>query len=318
MYSPNRVDGGYGSIIKASEKPGLVASPLRTIATPIYEAVKSAHTKATRDFDRFYGNLQAKLTPRTSNSYIQKRTAETSERLRAILNQRRTELDSHNASTSRTSLTPLIERHTLREDSQAKYNYPSRNPFYQESESDIAETPSLIEHYADDTPISYISLDKQPSQPNTFSSPRKTMRKSTLTPNRQQWSMKLQEKLTEERRRMDRLHKNLLKIRRQSSLLADELSTTNSRFEQGSIIEKDENFADEDTSMSIVSSPEHEDRKEEEDAFSIISSPSNNTNRNRPSSISYNHSNSHNGTSSISYNQSIKSSQSNTCHKESI
>ncbi|KAI9485928.1 MAG: hypothetical protein EXX96DRAFT_465455, partial [Benjaminiella poitrasii] len=121
--------------IQTPERSSVVASPLRAIATPIYEAVKSAHSKATRDFDRFYGNLQAKLTPRTSDSRIQKRTAETSDRMRSFLRQRKTEFDSH--ASSRTSLTPLIERHTL--DSHVKYNYPSRNPFYQESETDTAD-----------------------------------------------------------------------------------------------------------------------------------------------------------------------------------
>jgi hypothetical protein len=43
-----------------------MSSPLRAL-TPIVDVIKTAQTNASRDFDRFYDNLWAKITPRTSN-----------------------------------------------------------------------------------------------------------------------------------------------------------------------------------------------------------------------------------------------------------
>jgi hypothetical protein len=53
-------------MLRTPDRSASYASPLRAIASPFYEAVKTAQTNVSRDFDRFYGNLQAKLTPRTS------------------------------------------------------------------------------------------------------------------------------------------------------------------------------------------------------------------------------------------------------------
>lgn len=70
MYSPRTavmVEDEYDEyMLRSPERNTSYASPLRAIASPFYEAVKAAQTNVSRDFDRFYGNLQAKLTPRTS------------------------------------------------------------------------------------------------------------------------------------------------------------------------------------------------------------------------------------------------------------
>ncbi|KAI8378341.1 hypothetical protein BD560DRAFT_311853, partial [Blakeslea trispora] len=123
------------------------ASPLRAIASPIYQAVKQCKDTATKDFDRFYDNLQSRLSPRTSDARIRKRTIETTDRTRYLIRQKKNELEERN----RTSLTPLIERHSLREDAK-RYNYSVQNPFFRDMESDVAETPSLVEFDMDDTP----------------------------------------------------------------------------------------------------------------------------------------------------------------------
>jgi hypothetical protein len=64
MYSPNRL------VEPTIERNDLVAaSPLRAL-TPIVDVIKNAQSNASRDFDRFYDNLWAKLTPRTSNVWL--------------------------------------------------------------------------------------------------------------------------------------------------------------------------------------------------------------------------------------------------------
>ena len=60
-------------------------------------------------------------------------------------------------------------------------------------ESDVAETPSLVEFDMDDTPSTYYT----------------TNRKTSMSTSR------LQQQLVEERQRMDRLQKNLSRIKRQ-------------------------------------------------------------------------------------------------------
>lgn len=113
MYSPRRTaPDDYEALLQSPERNNMVASPLRAIASPFYKAVKTAQSNASRDFDKFYGNLQQRLTPRTSQARIQKQTPDTTERMRSMLQQRRTQADYDS---TRTSLTPLIERHTLRE-----------------------------------------------------------------------------------------------------------------------------------------------------------------------------------------------------------
>ncbi|KAI8378702.1 hypothetical protein EDC96DRAFT_171232 [Choanephora cucurbitarum] len=194
MYSPRRT--------KIDDYEGLpervIASPLRAIASPIYQAVKQCKDTVTRDFDRFYDNLQSRLSPRTSDARIRKRTSETTDRTRYHLKQKRSDIEDRN----RTSLTPLIERHSLREDNK-RNNYSTHNPFFQDMESDVAETPSLVEFDMDDTPSTYYT----------------TNRKTSMSTSR------LQQQLVEERQRMDRLQKNLSRIKRQSSFLAEELSS---------------------------------------------------------------------------------------------
>jgi hypothetical protein len=46
----------------------MLSSPLRMFS-PILDVIRSNQTKATRDFDRFYGNLTnwVNLTPRTAS-----------------------------------------------------------------------------------------------------------------------------------------------------------------------------------------------------------------------------------------------------------
>ncbi|RCH99269.1 hypothetical protein CU098_010438 [Rhizopus stolonifer] len=235
MYSPRRTRADdYEGIPKTPERT--IASPLRAIASPLFEAVKHYKDTATRDFDRFYGNLQATLSPRTSESRIRKRTLDTQDRIRSI--QRQKKSDNHDR--TRTSLTPLIERHSLREDARAKYDYPSRNPFYQDNESDIAETPSLVEYDIEDSPNTHIY---QPT-------------KDSL-PNRRMSSHRLQRQLLEERHRMDRLQKNLARIKRQSSFLADEISSTMS-------IDDSYQGIDEDVSIRSPLKRKKEDEEEEE------------------------------------------------------
>jgi hypothetical protein len=41
------------------------STPLKAL-TPIVDAIKSAQSKATKDFESFYGNLMSRLTPRTT------------------------------------------------------------------------------------------------------------------------------------------------------------------------------------------------------------------------------------------------------------
>ncbi|KAL7311446.1 hypothetical protein PS15m_009209 [Mucor circinelloides] len=245
MYSPRRTaPDDYEALLQSPERNNMVASPLRAIASPFYKAVKTAQSNASRDFDKFYGNLQQRLTPRTSQARIQKQTPDTTERMRSMLQQRRTQADYDS---TRTSLTPLIERHTLREDARANYsNYISRNPFYQESVSEIADTPSLSDHN-DDTPMTFTSLGKR--------SP--TFAHDGLSNSKKPYSgisATLQQKLVEERKRMDKLQSNLQKIKRQSSLLAEDLSATHLNFEQEDEDEEDDQEDDQDIFMAAAPS----------------------------------------------------------------
>jgi hypothetical protein len=52
----------------------MLSSPLRMFS-PILDVIRSNQTKATRDFDRFYGNLTnwVNLTPRTASVKKKKR-----------------------------------------------------------------------------------------------------------------------------------------------------------------------------------------------------------------------------------------------------
>lgn len=59
MYSPKRNE-------PTIERNDTISSPLRAL-TPIVDVIKTAQTNASRDFDRFYDNLWAKITPKTSN-----------------------------------------------------------------------------------------------------------------------------------------------------------------------------------------------------------------------------------------------------------
>ncbi|KAK4512514.1 cell division control protein [Mucor velutinosus] len=244
MYSPRRTaTDDYETLLRSPERTNMVASPLRAIASPFYKAVKTAQSNASRDFDKFYGNLQQKLTPRTSQARIHKQTPDTTERMRSMLQQRRAQTDSDS---TRTSLTPLIERHTLREDTRSNYNYISRNPFYQESVSEIAETPSLSDHN-EDTPMTFTTLGKR-SPSFTLNSP--SSRKKPYTG----VSSTLQQKLAEERKRMDKLQSNLQKIRRQSSLLAEDLSATHLSFAQEDEDEDEEHEDEQDMFMAAAPS----------------------------------------------------------------
>lgn len=60
MYSPRR-----NPAIRTPERNTISSSPLRAL-TPFVDAIKSAQTKATKDFESFYGSLMSKLTPKTS------------------------------------------------------------------------------------------------------------------------------------------------------------------------------------------------------------------------------------------------------------
>ncbi|GAN06968.1 hypothetical protein MAM1_0143d06458 [Mucor ambiguus] len=240
MYSPRRTaTEDYDNLLRSPERSNMVASPLRAFASPFYKAVKTAQSNASRDFDKFYGNLQQKLTPRTSQARIQKQTPDTTERMRSMLLQRRAQADYDS---TRTSLTPLIERHTLQEGG----NYISRNPFYQESVSEVADTPSLSDHN-DDTPMTFTTLGKR-SPTFTIDSPSSHKRPFTGV------SSTLQQKLAEERKRMDKLQSNLQKIRRQSSLLAEDLSATHLSFEQEDEYEDEEHEDEQDMFMAAAPS----------------------------------------------------------------
>lgn len=196
MYSPNR-----------NNQPTSVSSPLRAF-TPIVDVIKTAQTNASRDFDRFYDNLWAKLTPKTSNSRT--RTVE--------------RIQSKEEMASRTSLTPLIERHSLREDARARYEYSSRNPFYGDSESDIGDAPGLLERGVESPTPSYISHSSSIA-PASRSSPRNYSR--TSSPRRSNLpfsSSLLNQRFEEERKKMDKLQESVTHIRRQSTLLAERSS----------------------------------------------------------------------------------------------
>lgn len=60
MYSPQR-----GSKLRTPERDNAAPSPLRALS-PFVDAIKSAQSKANRDFESFYGNLMSRLTPKTS------------------------------------------------------------------------------------------------------------------------------------------------------------------------------------------------------------------------------------------------------------
>ncbi|KAL0137854.1 hypothetical protein V8B55DRAFT_1532621 [Mucor lusitanicus] len=271
MYSPRRTaTDDYDTMLRSPERSNMAASPLRAIASPFYKAVKTAQSKASRDFDKFYGSLQQKLTPRTSQARIQKQTPDTTERMRAMLQQRRAQADNDS---TRTSLTPLIERHTLQEDTRNSYsNYSSRNPFYQESVSEIADTPSLSDHN-EDTPMTFTTLGKR-SPTFTLHSPSNHKRPYTSV------SSTLQQKLAEERKRMDKLQSNLQKIRRQSSLLAEDLSATHLSFEEANEDEDEEHEEEQDMFMAAAPSSKEdimrslnvrsaEERRPSSNAFSV-------------------------------------------------
>ncbi|CEP10797.1 hypothetical protein [Parasitella parasitica] len=241
MYSPRRTatTDDYENVLRSPEKSSMVSSPLRAIASPFYDALKIAKSNASRDFDIFYGNLQQTLTPRTSQARVKKQTPDTTEEIKSTIQQKQLDDDG-----TRTSLTPLIERHTLREDARANYTeYMSRNPFYQESVSEIAETPTLSDQN-DDTPMTYTSLGKRSSS-YAHSSP--SSRKKTYTG----LSTTLQQKLAEERKRMDKLQSNLQKIRRQSSLLAEDLSATHLNFSHKEATDDDDEEECEEEELDI-------------------------------------------------------------------
>lgn len=60
MYTPRRHEDDEIQATASME------TPVRIASSPFYSAVKSAQNKATHDFDRFYENLQHKLSPSTS------------------------------------------------------------------------------------------------------------------------------------------------------------------------------------------------------------------------------------------------------------
>ncbi|KAG1057502.1 hypothetical protein G6F43_000673 [Rhizopus delemar] len=146
--------------IRTPEQDNIASSPLRAL-TPFVDVIKSAQTKATKDFESFYGNLMSRLTPKTSNARIRKRMPETTQRTKSLVNQKRLEVE-HN----RTSLTPLFERHTLREE------YTSHNPFYEDSVSETTDDVlefDMIDDDNTDTSNSNNTIDGKGKNTNTAS-----------------------------------------------------------------------------------------------------------------------------------------------------
>ncbi|KAI8993333.1 hypothetical protein BDB01DRAFT_877791 [Pilobolus umbonatus] len=110
MYSPKRKES-YSSILKTPDRSSLLNTPSNPF-TPLVNVIKSAQSKANEDFDRFYGSLWATITPRNTDYHsIKKRVPEVTQRAQSMINQKHVDMETK----SRTSLTPLIERHTLRE-----------------------------------------------------------------------------------------------------------------------------------------------------------------------------------------------------------
>ncbi|KAG1046547.1 hypothetical protein G6F43_010973 [Rhizopus delemar] len=193
MYSPQTPErGNVGS-----------STPLKAL-TPIVDAIKSAQSKATKDFESFYGNLMSRLTPRTTTGRIDKRTPEITQRIRMTVDKKKFE-------NNKSSLTPLFERHSLRE---VEY----QNPFYEDSESEATTADDIEFDTVDDNDM----LDRRIND--------------RIDSNKH---CSLFDKLKQETKRIERLQSNISAIKRQSSLLAQgsldsdydeqrqEISTTN-------------------------------------------------------------------------------------------
>ncbi|KAI8987330.1 hypothetical protein BDF20DRAFT_849508 [Mycotypha africana] len=309
----------------------ILASPLRAIASPFYQAVWNAKNTAMKDWKSFYGNLQATFSPKTSANRVRKQTPLTTENMKAKLMQQKShkqyqqeqqtnqrgfsdndesgvtrnrssmlmqtrrnddieqDMPSINRGTSdnRSSLTPLIERHTIREDFRSRYNhYTNRNPFYRESVISAApmSTPSLIgdnndsmsitdtprltnsrmkqnynafDNLGDLTPVSSLSRQFNRHQIDTRNSILSPERPnlSTYTPTRnyannnrfhtitssfndtmnkysdrngQMSTAALEKRLNDERERLDRLESRVMRLRRQSTILAGDFNKKDS------------------------------------------------------------------------------------------
>ncbi|KAG0740676.1 hypothetical protein G6F57_011106 [Rhizopus arrhizus] len=200
--------------IRTPEQNNVASSPLRAL-TPLVDVIKSAQTKATKDFESFYGNLMSRLTPKTSNARIRKRMPETTQRTKSLVNQKRLEVE-HN----RTSLTPLFERHTLREE------YTSHNPFYEDSVSETTDDVlefDMIDDDNTDTSNSNNTIDGKGKNTNTAS---------------------LLDKLKDETIRMERLESNLSIIKKQSSFLAQCNKNSNSNDDKMATTQKNKKNID--------------------------------------------------------------------------
>ncbi|KAG1474387.1 hypothetical protein G6F56_000386 [Rhizopus delemar] len=184
MYSPQR-----GSKLRTPERDNAAPSPLRALS-PFVDAIKSAQSKANRDFESFYGNLMSRLTPKTSASRIYKKTPETTQRTKSSIQHKRLEAE-HN----RTSLTPLFERHTLREE------YPVQNPFYEDSGSETTDNVSEFD-IIDDVSINTVKTEPKRRFNNGASS--------------------FIDRLKDESKRMEELQSSISAIKRQSSFLAED------------------------------------------------------------------------------------------------
>ncbi|KAI9268805.1 hypothetical protein BY458DRAFT_511104 [Sporodiniella umbellata] len=183
MYSPQG-----GSKLRTPERDYVAPSPLRALS-PFVDAIKSAKTKANKDFESFYGSLMSRLTPKTSANRIYKKIPEITQHKKLALSHKRIETEY-----SRTSLTPLFERHTLREDSYIQ------NPFYEDSESETTDNASEFD-MMDDVTVNSNKTEHTKRLNGGVSS--------------------LFDKLRDESKRMEQLQSNISLIKRQSSFLAD-------------------------------------------------------------------------------------------------
>ncbi|KAL4213409.1 hypothetical protein AB4K20DRAFT_1886514 [Rhizopus microsporus] len=242
MYSPRR-----NPVIRTPERNTISPSPLRAL-TPFVDAIKSAQTKATKDFESFYGSLMSKLTPKTSTSRIIKKTPETTERTKSFLKQKKIEQEYN-----RTSLTPLFERHTLREVT----DYPSLNPFYEETESEITDDQTELDNN------SIMSIDKpfDKREDNKYPS--------------------LLDLLKEETTRIDRLQSNISVIKRQSSYLAEEYSFFDDKEDEQIPSHKNNNVKSDNENNNTYTTPQTTFRN------TYLTPPQSTDNNNNKKSVNY-------------------------------
>lgn len=104
-------------------------------------------------------------------------------------------------------------------DARARYEYSGRNPFYGDSESDIGDTPGLLERGVESPTLSYNSRSSSIAPPPHSSPRNRSFISSPRRSNLPFSSSLLNQRFEEERKKMDKLQESVTHIRRQVRIL---------------------------------------------------------------------------------------------------